>query len=240
MPSTTTALESPELVALLERVPDVVWRYRLAPEARFEYVSPSVAGLTGYTPAEHYADPGLWRRIVHPEDAALLEATVRAPAARSAMTLRWRHRDGTVLTADHRLTAVRAADGRVVAIEGIARPAAAPDTGMRTRAGDVVLDLAAHRAHVGDRVIDLTPAEHRILALLVAADGPVSPHELVVRLWGADLPGGTRAVQVHVSNLRRKLERDPRRPERLLTRRGVGYSIARHEPAAAAGDLKIR
>jgi two-component system alkaline phosphatase synthesis response regulator PhoP len=95
------------------------------------------------------------------------------------------------------------------------------------QAGDVVLDLAAHRALVDERVVDLTPSEHRILSLLVAADGPVSAHDLVVRLWGVDQPGGTRAVQVHISNLRAKLEHDPRRPQRLLTRRGVGYVLAR-------------
>ena len=97
------------------------------------------------------------------------------------------------------------------------------------QAGDVLLDLAGHRALVDDRVVDLTPAEHRLLSLLVAADGPVSLHDLVVRLWGSDHAGGTRAVQVHISNLRRKLEDDPRRPQRLLTYRGVGYVLARPE-----------
>jgi DNA-binding response OmpR family regulator len=157
---------------------------------------------------------------------------MRAPDAYPTLTLRWRHRRGTTFTTEQRLTVVRDGDGHVVAIEGVARPVAALGGGVRMQAGDVVLDLAAHRALVGERIVDLTPAEHRILSLLLAADGPVSPHDLVVRLWGVNHPGGTRAVQVHVSNLRRKIEQDPRRPQRLLTHRGVGYGLARAERRA--------
>ncbi len=51
MARTTAALDSTELVSLLDRIPDIVWRYRLSPEPAFEYVSPSVFALTGYTPA---------------------------------------------------------------------------------------------------------------------------------------------------------------------------------------------
>jgi PAS domain-containing protein len=223
----TQILDGLDLVQLLERVPDIVWRYRLLPERGFEYVSPSVFALTGYTPAEHYADPDLGRRIAHPDDIPLLEETIRSPAAHPRVTLRWRHRRGRLFATEHRLTVVRDAHGHVVAIEGIARPVARPARATRMHAGDVVLDLAGHRALVADRVVDLTPAEHRILSSLVAADGPVSPRDLVVGLWGADHPGGTRALQVHVSNLRRKLEQDPRNPRRLLTMRGVGYVLAR-------------
>ncbi len=227
MSAPAPVLDSSQLVALLERVPDIVWRYRLRPTAAFEYVSPSVFALTGYTPAEHYADPDLGRRIVHPDDIPLLEATMFSPEAYPTVTLRWRHRRGAVFATEHRMTVVRDADEQVVALEGIGRPVTGLGSGVRMQAGDLVLDLAAHRALVGDQVIDLTPAEHRILSLLVSADGPVTAHDLVVRLWGRDHPGGTRAVEVHVSNLRRKLEPEPRRPQRLLTRRGVGYVLAR-------------
>lgn len=216
-----------QLVGLLERVPDIVWRYRLQPTPGFEYVSPSVFALTGYTPREHYADPDLGRRIAHPEDLPLLEQVLSAPGAHRTVMLRWLHREGMVFTTEQRLTLVRDDAGEIVAMEGVGRPVAGSANGARVQAGAIVLDLAGHRALVDERVIDLTPAEHRILSLLVAADGPVSARELVVGLWGADHPGGTRAVQVHVSNLRRKLERDPRRPSRLLTRRGVGYVLDR-------------
>ncbi len=221
-------LDGHELSALLERIPDIVWRYRLLPDRGFEYVSPSVFGLTGYTPEEHYADPDLGRRIVHPADAPLLEALLRSTEPFSAMTLRWRHRHGDVFVTHQRISSIRDDEGRIVALVGVGRPVTngSPRT-YRVRAGDVVLDLAGHRALVGDRVVELTPAEHRILALLATSDGPVQVRALVTRLFGTEQPGGARGLQVHVSNLRRKLEDDPRRPKRLITHRGVGYALVR-------------
>jgi DNA-binding response OmpR family regulator len=221
-------LTADELAALIERLPDVVWRYRLVPEPGFEYVSPSVFALTGYTPAEHYADPDLGRRIVHPDDGPVLEETIRAPERRRRVVVRWRHRRGHVFVTEHRLTPVRDGAGRVVALEGVGRAVTGhPARPFELHAGDLVLDLAAHRALVGERVVELTPAEHRLLALLAASDGPVPTGALVARLWGADQPGGERAVQVHVSKVRRKIEDDPARPRRLVTRRGVGYELTR-------------
>src|SRR3954447_22993860 len=100
-------LNAPQLAALLERIPDVVWRYRLLPEPGFEYVSPSVFALTGYTPADHYANPDLGRRIVHPDDADLLAGVFAAPGDHRQVTLRWRHRSGAVITTEHRIGVVR-------------------------------------------------------------------------------------------------------------------------------------
>ena len=225
-PSTLTAAQ---LAALLARVPDVVWRYRLLPTPCFEYVSPSVFALTGYTPAEHYNDPELGRRIAHPDDLALLEAAVLAPEEHKTVTIRWRHKGGVVFTTEQRITAIQNAMAQVVALEGIGRPVIEGERRFQLHAGDLVLDLATHRVLVDGRVVALTPAEHRILALLAAAEGPVGSGDIVARLWGESHSGGTRVVEVHVSNLRRKIEENPRRPRRLLTLRGAGYAIARAE-----------
>jgi DNA-binding response OmpR family regulator len=54
---------------------------------------------------------------------------------------------------------------------------------------------------------------------------PFTREELIDRLWESEAGGDRRAIDVHVSNLRRKLEQDPRRPRRLLTVRGVGYTL---------------
>ena len=222
------------LVAVLERVPDIVWRYRLVPEPGFEYVSPSVFALTGYTPGEHYDDPDLGRRIAHPDDLPLLEKVLSAPAAHTAVTLRWRHKEGAVFATEQRLTLERGSNGEVVAIEGVGRPVVGRRARTRVQRGDIVLDLAGHRVLVDDGVVDLTPAEHRILAMLIAAEAPVAARELADRLWGDNAETGVRTVQVHISNLRRKLEQDPHRPARLLTHRGVGYALHRSEPAASS------
>ena len=53
----------------------------------------------------------------------------------------------------------------------------------------------------------------------------VSRRELMQHLWASDYVGDEHACEVHVSNLRRKIERDPSRPERLVTVRGLGYKL---------------
>jgi hypothetical protein len=223
----TGRLSNSELAALLERIPDIVWRYRLIPTPGFDYVSPSVVAFTGYTPAEHYADPALGRKIVHPDDVHLMEAAVADPDEHKRVMLRWRHKAGLELTTEQRIVAIRNRHGQLIALEGVARPVISGERTLQIHAGDVVLDLATHRALVNERVVDLTPSEHRILVLLASADGPVSPAELTARLWGEDDPAGPRAIQVHVSNLRRKIEQDPSHPRRVISHRGVGYELVK-------------
>jgi DNA-binding response OmpR family regulator len=95
------------------------------------------------------------------------------------------------------------------------------------RVGDLELDLAAHDARVNGIRVHLTPSEFRLVALLATAPGRAfSRAELVRHLWETEYTGGERAVDAHVVNLRRKLERDPAEPRRLVTVRGVGYALA--------------
>ena len=98
--------------------------------------------------------------------------------------------------------------------------------GDRRSVGGLELDLHRHEAVVDGKRVTLTPSESRLLGVLAAnADVPVSRQELVRALWGADVAGAGRVCDTHVKNLRRKLERDPSRPERLVTVRGVGYAL---------------
>jgi len=95
------------------------------------------------------------------------------------------------------------------------------------RIGDLELDLAAHDARIDGVRVHLTPSEFRLVALLASDPGRAfSRAELVRHLWETEYTGGERAVDAHVVNLRRKLEHDPAEPRRLLTVRGVGYSLA--------------
>lgn len=104
--------------------------------------------------------------------------------------------------------------------------AAATMTAVR-RVGELEIDLNRHHVLVEGRTVRVTPAEFRLLALL--ADHPehvFSRREIMQHLWTSDHVGDPHACDVHVSKLRQKIERDPAKPERLLTVRGVGYKLA--------------
>jgi DNA-binding response OmpR family regulator len=95
------------------------------------------------------------------------------------------------------------------------------------RIGNLELDLAAHDARIDGIRVHLTPSEFRLVALLATAPGRAfSRAELVRHLWETEYTGGERAVDAHVVNLRRKLERDPAEPRRLVTVRGIGYALS--------------
>ncbi len=107
---------------LAENAKDVIFRYRIKPTPGFEYVSPSATALTGYTPEEHYADPELGLKLVHPEDMYILEDFLRSPeSADKLLTLRWVSRDGKVLWTEQQINPVYDAQGDMVAVEGIGR-----------------------------------------------------------------------------------------------------------------------
>lgn len=100
---------------------DVVYVVRLEPDQAFEYVSPSVVDLVGYTPEEHYADPGLGARLLDPRDREVMgRATGAALDETVGFTVRWIHRDGRTVWTEHRCRKLRRDDGSV-AIYGAAR-----------------------------------------------------------------------------------------------------------------------
>jgi two-component system response regulator RegX3 len=96
-----------------------------------------------------------------------------------------------------------------------------------TRAfGGLRIDLTMHTVEIDGKPIHLTPSEFRLLALLAATPGRVrTRREIMQHLWQSSYVGDERACDVHVSNLRRKIEPDPAKPTRLVTVRGVGYRL---------------
>jgi DNA-binding response OmpR family regulator len=87
-------------------------------------------------------------------------------------------------------------------------------------AGDIVLDHAGRTVTAAGSPVELTGMEFDLLAFLLAHPGIVmSREQLLERVWGLSFPGGTRTVDVHVAQLRRKLDR----PDLIRTVRGSGY-----------------
>ncbi len=94
------------------------------------------------------------------------------------------------------------------------------------RCGDLVIDTYRHEVRRKDAPVTVTPREFAILAALAAAQGRTFTRtELLEEAFGYDYEGLERTVDVHVMNLRRKLEDDPARPRYLRTVYGVGYRM---------------
>ena len=101
------------------------------------------------------------------------------------------------------------------------------DAGQMIDAGSVRIDLARHLVTVRGEPVNLTRSEFQVLRLLADRPGQVfSRKEIMEELWQAEFRGDVRACDVHISNLRQKVERDPQDPELVLTVRGVGYKLA--------------
>lgn len=105
----------------------------------------------------------------------------------------------------------------------IDKPASGPDV---LRAGDIVLDNTTHLVTVKGQTVDLTPSEFSLIGVLLAAPGQVfSRMDLLERLKGNSLEGVERTIDVHIRNLRSKIEPDPTQPRYILTVFGVGYRL---------------
>ena len=90
--------------------------------------------------------------------------------------------------------------------------------------GDVTIDVAGHVVSRDGVPVPLTPLEFDLLAALARKPGHVFTREqLLEQVWGYRHAADTRLVNVHVQRLRAKVERDPERPELVVTVRGVGY-----------------
>jgi len=100
-------------------------------------------------------------------------------------------------------------------------PVSAPDV---LRVGEIILDRGMHLVRIGDRKIELTPSEFELLTVLMSAPGQVFTRaQLLERLKGDLFENVERTVDVHVRNLRVKLEVDSANPQYILTVFGVGY-----------------
>jgi two-component system KDP operon response regulator KdpE len=93
-------------------------------------------------------------------------------------------------------------------------------------AGNLKVDLARRLVTVSGREVQLTPNEYELLHILATDAGKVLTHRHLLReVWGAEYGDESHMLHVNISNLRRKIEADPARPQFIITEPGVGYRL---------------
>jgi DNA-binding response OmpR family regulator len=114
-----------------------------------------------------------------------------------------------------------------VVLRRLEKQGAEPDV---LRQGEIELERSGRIVLVQGRAVELTPSEFDLLAVLMAAPGRVfSRLELLERLQGAAYEGYERTIDVHVRNLRTKVEADPSKPRYIETVYGAGYRFSTKE-----------
>ena len=125
---------------LAEHATDVIYRLRLSPEVRFDYVNPAVEALTGIAAEEFQRDAGLAEAIVHPGDRDAWRGFLLEPhAVPVPFRLRWRTRGGGLVWTEHRVTPVLDEQGNLVSVDGVAR-----DVTLARRYEEALAPVALH------------------------------------------------------------------------------------------------
>ena len=110
-------------------------------------------------------------------------------------------------------------------VRAILRRVEGPPTGQ-VRVGDLEIDTLSRQVKLRGQTLQLTTSEYSILLHLARHPGQAfSRHAILSALWDETPVGDERAVDVHIHNIREKLEANPKDPEYLLTVRGYGYRL---------------
>jgi DNA-binding response OmpR family regulator len=159
------------------------------------------------------------RRIRRERDVPIIMLTARAEETDRIV--------GLELGADDYVTKPFSPREVVARVRAVLRRAQAPpEPSPMLRIGSLVLDRTTHTVTVSGQPVDLTPTEFGILETLMTTPGRVFARgELLEAVQGIAFEAYERTVDVHVKNLRRKLEPDPAQPRYILTVRGAGYRV---------------
>jgi two-component system KDP operon response regulator KdpE len=92
------------------------------------------------------------------------------------------------------------------------------------KSGDLTIDFGARLVTINQETVKLTSTEYNILCLLVKNEGRVLTHSFILKeIWGVGSQTETQYLRVFIRTIRKKIEKNPHKPEHILTESGVGY-----------------
>ena len=106
---------------LAEQAPDIIYRIRLFPDIRFEYINPAFTQVTGYTAEELFQHPELSMALVHPEDIKYITDSAQGILPARPTRIRWIHKDGSLIMTEQHTQRIFDEKDNFVGFEGIAR-----------------------------------------------------------------------------------------------------------------------
>lgn len=106
-----------------ENAQDIIYRYRILPQKKFDYVSPASTIILGYTPEDHYKDPNLWSAILYEQDRLLFHTIQKQSPEllKGPLILRWKTKEGRVVWTEQRNNLIYDSKKNLIAVEGIIR-----------------------------------------------------------------------------------------------------------------------
>ena len=95
------------------------------------------------------------------------------------------------------------------------------------RAGELCIDFDRHLVQLEGQDVHLTQSEYKIVSLLTRYAGKVLTYDFIIReIWGEKATGDTQNLRANMAKIRRKLEKNPGKPQYIFTEVGVGYRMA--------------